>query len=160
MKRYYIAYGSNLNVQQMRRRCPDARVVGKATLEGYRLLFKGSKTGSYLTIEKAEGYSVPVGVWEVSERDERNLDFYEGYPTFYYKKDIKIQMTGIRTGKTYDRECFVYIMHEDHKLGIPSDLYLRVCGEGYRVFDFGLEKLIEAYQHSKEVLYGNGSDND
>ncbi len=159
MKKYYIAYGSNLNVPQMKRRCPDARVVGKATLEGYRLMFKGSKTGSYLTIEKAEGYSVPVGVWEVSEQDERNLDFYEGYPTFYYKKEVQVKMTGIRTGKTYDRNCFVYIMHEDHKFGIPSDFYLRVCGEGYRFFGFALDKLIEAYQFSKEVLYGNGGNN-
>ena len=62
-KRYYIAYGSNLNVEQMKHRCPDARVVGTATLEGWTLLFRGSKTGSYLTIEPKEGSSVPVAVW-------------------------------------------------------------------------------------------------
>ena len=50
-KRYYLAYGSNLNVRQMKLRCPTARIVGTATIEGYRLMFKGSKTGSYLTIE-------------------------------------------------------------------------------------------------------------
>ena len=66
-KRYYIAYGSNLNVAQMRRRCPAARIVGTAVLYGWRLLFKGSKTGAYLTIEQQEGFSVPVAVWEVSQ---------------------------------------------------------------------------------------------
>ena len=45
-KRYYIAYGSNLNVQQMRWRCPGARIIGTSELQDYRLLFKGSKTGS------------------------------------------------------------------------------------------------------------------
>ena len=102
MKKYYLAYGSNLNIPQMQFRCPEARIVGTAVIEGYRLLFKGSKTGSYLTIEKAEGYEVPVGVWEVSERDERNLDRYEGYPTFYYKKEMQLKVKGIRTGRIYD----------------------------------------------------------
>ena len=50
-KRYYIAYGSNLNIRQMLMRCPDARVAGTSVIEDYQLLFKGSKTGSYLTIE-------------------------------------------------------------------------------------------------------------
>ncbi|MGZ7238567.1 gamma-glutamylcyclotransferase family protein, partial [Streptococcus pyogenes] len=68
-KRYYIAYGSNLNIRQMRMRCPSARIIGTAVLENYELLFKGSKTGAYLTVEKKDGKSVPVGVWEVSPED-------------------------------------------------------------------------------------------
>ena len=42
-KRFYIAYGSNLNLPQMRGRCPGATIVGTAVIENYRLLFKGSK---------------------------------------------------------------------------------------------------------------------
>ena len=60
MKKYYIAYGSNLNVQQMKFRCPGAKVVGKSVIKNYELLYKGSKTGSYLTIEKKNGSVVPV----------------------------------------------------------------------------------------------------
>ena len=85
MKKYYIAYGSNLNVQQMRYRCPGARVVGISVIKGYELLYKGSKTGSYLTIEKKKDGIVPVAVWEVTADDEKRLDAYEGYPNFYYK---------------------------------------------------------------------------
>ena len=155
MKKYYLAYGSNLNIPQMQYRCPEARIVGTAVIEGYRLLFKGSKTGSYLTIEKADGYEVPVGVWEVTERDERNLDRYEGYPTFYYKKEMQLKVKGIRTGRIYDSNCFVYIMHEDHPIGIPSNFYIRVCAEGYRAFGFNTAKLIEALNYSKEVLNGD-----
>ena len=51
-KRYYIAYGSNLNIAQMRVRCPQARIIGTSEIKDYELLFKGSQTGSYLTIEK------------------------------------------------------------------------------------------------------------
>lgn len=35
-KRYYIAYGSNLNVQQMRMRCPSARIIGTSVLEDHK----------------------------------------------------------------------------------------------------------------------------
>ena len=78
--RYYLAYGSNLNLDQMQYRCPKATPIGTAVIKGYELLFKGSKTGSYLTIEKNENEYVPVGVWEVNETEERKLDIYEGYP--------------------------------------------------------------------------------
>ena len=78
-KRYYIAYGSNLNIPQMRVRCPGARIIGTSVIPDYELLFKGSKTGSYLTIEPKAGASVPVAAWEVSEDDELALDHYEGY---------------------------------------------------------------------------------
>ena len=74
MPKYYLAYGSNLNIKQMAYRCPTARPVGTAVIKGYELLFKGSKTGAYLTIEKAENSSVPVAVWEVTDDDEKRLD--------------------------------------------------------------------------------------
>ena len=143
-KRYYAAYGSNLNIHQMRRRCPDARVVGRAALVDYRLLFKGSKSGSYLTIVKAEGFSVPVGVWEVTYEDEKALDHYEGFPTFYYKKELMIPVCGIRSGKVRMRKAFVYIMHEDRLYGIPSSVYVRICRQGYREFGFNDDLLDEA----------------
>lgn len=148
--RYYIAYGSNLNINQMRYRCPGARPVGTARIEGYRLLFKGSMTGSYLTIEKAEGFSVPVAVWEVTRDDEANLDRYEGCPRFYYKKDMTLAVKGIRTGKTRRMKAFVYIMHEDRTLGVPSTFYIDTCREGYADFGFDEDSLAEAYEFSKK----------
>ena len=67
-KRFYLAYGSNLNIPQMQRRCPTAKIVGVAEIEDYELLFKGSKTGSYLTIEPKKGAMVPVAVWEIKQQ--------------------------------------------------------------------------------------------
>ena len=101
MKRYYIAYGSNLNIRQMRIRCPHARVIGTAVINDYELLFKGSRTGAYLTIEPKEGGEVPVAVWEVTESDEAALDRYEGYPVFYYTKEMELDIRCIRTGKIH-----------------------------------------------------------
>lgn len=36
-KKYYIAYGSNLSVEQMAYRCPDAKIAGQAVLAGWEL---------------------------------------------------------------------------------------------------------------------------
>lgn len=152
MKRYYIAYGSNLNVQQMRWRCPGARIIGTAELQDYRLLFKGSKTGSYLTVEPEKECTVPVAVWEVTDQDELALDRYEGYPSFYYKTEMTLDVKGIRTGKLRRRRAFVYIMREERPYGIPTSSYLSICGQGYRFFGFPVDKLLEACRYSRERM--------
>ena len=146
--RYYIAYGSNLNVAQMKWRCPGAKIVGTAIMEGWELLFKGSKTGSYLTIERKEGSRVPVAVWSVSETDEAALDRYEGYPTFYYKlEDVELDCV-TEKGRQRKLKAFVYIMHEERPLGVPSESYMHVCRMGYERFGFDDEYLFEAFRKS------------
>ena len=141
---FYLAYGSNLNVEQMRYRCPNATIVGTAVIKDYRLMFKGSKTGSYLTIEPEVGCEVPVGVWKVTGSDIEALDMYEGYPNFYYKKSMNVFCSDGHRHKS-----FVYIMHEDRPLGIPSSWYVRTCREGYRSFGFDEEVLWEAVKYSR-----------
>ena len=148
-KRYYIAYGSNLNIPQMRMRCPGARIIGTSVIKDYQLLFKGSKTGSYLTIEPMEDAEVPVVIWEVTETDEKALDRYEGYPNFYYKKEMTLDIKGIRTGKVRRRDAFVYIMHEERELGIPSWYYVNTCLDGYRAFGFDEKYLFDAIRISR-----------
>lgn len=136
-KTYYLAYGSNLSMGQMAERCPDAVYVGTAEIPDYRLLFKGSLTGSYLTIEKKKGSNVSVLVWKISEKDERNLDRYEGCPAFYYKKKMKVSMKSLLDGSELGEiEAIVYIMHEERELGCPRPYYYDVCMEGYRRFGF------------------------
>lgn len=152
-KRYYLAYGSNLNVEQMKWRCPTAVPLGTAFIEDYELLFKGSKTGSYLTIEPKDGARVPVAVWEVQKWDEAALDRYEGYPAFYYKKEMEITYRGIKSKRERKRRAFVYIMHEDRTLGMPSEGYIATCLTGYRNFGLDADYLYEAVERSRmEVL--------
>ncbi len=151
-KRYYIAYGSNLNLPQMRGRCPGATIVGTSVIEDYRLLFKGSKTGSYLTIEPWEGGRVPVAVWEVTAAHERSLDRYEGYPVFYYKADMELAVTLAGTGEVKTLPGFVYMMYADRPLGTPSNSYFVTCAQGYRSFGFDPCILLDAYTNSKEGI--------
>lgn len=140
----------------MKRRCPTATILATANLKGYELLFKGSLTGSYLTIEKNESGSVPVAIWEVNPADELALDRYEGYPNFYYKQNIKLTCKGIRTGKRRTITAFAYIMHEDRPIGIPSEFYLRTCLDGYEAFGFDKRVLINAYNKCREIVENGG----
>ena len=151
MKRYYLAYGSNLNIRQMRYRCPTAKPIGITAISDYELLYKGSGTGAYLTIEPKKNGLVPIAVWEVTEADEKRLDAYEGCPTFYYKKELRLPVK-LRNGKTKKVDAFIYIMHEERRHGIPSLTYIRTCEEGYRNFGFDTKFLDAAYEISaKEV---------
>lgn len=147
MEKYYIAYGSNLNYIQMMIRCPKAKIAGTATLEGWELLFKGSKTGSYLTIEPKEGSKVPVAIWKITEENERALDIYEGFPNFYYKEGIEVTMNSGRKIK-----AFAYIMHEERPTGIPTIAYLNTCKSGYEYFGFNKAILQEAINESKRRM--------
>lgn len=148
--KYYMAYGSNLNVTQMAQRCREAQIAGYGTLQGWRLLFRGSKTGAYLTIEPEEGSTVPVGVWEITAEDERALDHYEGFPTFYYKRTIPVIMQSYRNEPPREVDAMAYIMHEDRPLGCPTWLYVATCVQGYIDFRFEIETLQEAVERARK----------
>ena len=85
----YIAYGSNMVAEQMAHRCPNARLIGTGQLPNHRLEFY-----LHATVErsKAKGAMVPVAVWEIDEADEKSLDRYEGFPTYYTKHKRKVLM--------------------------------------------------------------------
>ena len=148
--RYYLAYGSNLNKQQMAYRCPTAKAVGTTNLVGYKLAFRGARTGSYLTIDDDPNSLVPVAVWKVTKRDEMALDRYEGYPSHYIKKDVVVWVNGSAV------KAFVYIM-QPKPYGIPSDFYVDTCMRGYK--DFGLDEyyLNKALRECMEGVNGKKS---
>ena len=72
-KPLYFAYGSNINLDQMRYRCPDASVYGQAVLDNYDLRFRGSGVA---TVEPKEGACVYGLLWELTDKCEASLDRY------------------------------------------------------------------------------------
>lgn len=120
----YIAYGSNLNIEQMGQRCPYAVSLGTTMLEGYRLMFRGSGN-AVATVEPMVDRCVPVLVWEITPRCEEALDRYEGWPRLYRKESLTIHIKGRLV------EAMVYIMNEVYPYGQPGDYYLNVIKEGY-----------------------------
>ena len=118
MKKLYVAYGSNLNIAQMALRCPTAHIYGTGLLNNWELIYRGSMTGSYATIRRRKGSAVPVVVWSIMENDEKSLDIYEGYPRFYFKQNV---MVDLPSGK---KKAMVYIMDLKRKPGRPSQRYV------------------------------------
>jgi len=121
----YIAYGSNLNLSQMKQRCPTARVIGVSEIKDYELVFRGAKHSAVATIEPCKGSSAPVLLWGIQSEDEKSLDRYEGYPSFYEKENMEIVL------KDKTVSAMVYVMTPGHELGIPSERYRISIEEGY-----------------------------
>ena len=146
MKQLYIAYGSNLNMEQMAYRCPDARPLGIAVLKDFEMTFRGTSRGSGVAnIERSKGSEVPVGIWSISYADELNLDVYEGFPHLYRKEYLPLQLDGeVMKG-------LVYVMNSGHVIAKPSPYYFNTIAEGYK--DFGLDDkyLVEAFEKSYQA---------
>ena len=145
-RRLYIAYGSNLSVEQMALRCPEARVVGRAVLKDWRLCFK-----VHADIEPCEGHKVPVLIWEIGKGDEAALDHYEGYPTYYIKKDVGVTMTDLDGNNPQEVSAMAYVMTKGHGLQRPWRGYYEVLEEGYERFGFDKKILEHALAEAKEA---------
>lgn len=118
----YFAYGSNMNLEQMGFRCPDAEVVETVRLEGYRLAFCGNDSNSGVaTILPEEGSHVDGVLWQISEQDEKRLDYYEGWPRLYGKEPFQVKKTNGRSV-----EAMAYTMNAPYKdsPALPSQSYL------------------------------------
>ena len=114
----YFAYGSNLNLSQMAQRCPNARQLGSAYFQNWRLVFRG-----VADIEPTKDNSLlPVGIWEITKECEKSLDIYEGFPHLYRKITVNGMMT--------------YTMNRKD-VSVPSLHYFDCILEGYK--DFGLD---------------------
>lgn len=139
MKTVYIAYGSNMNKEQMAVRCPDAKPIGKYLLKDYKLEFRG-----VANIIKCKGAETPVALWLITETCENALDIYEGYPRLYRKEYIKLKIN--------DKEILgmVYVMN---KRGIsePSEYYYKVIEKGYKDFHIDTAPLEQALLESQKV---------
>lgn len=142
MTKLYIAYGSNLNIGQMKYRCPEARPYAVGILKNWKLVFRGQKTNSHATIIRRAGSVVPVLVWKITERDEFMLDRYEGYPTYYFKKNIMVHINGRK------KLAMVYIMNASRQPGIPSLRYSNVIKQGYIDNDLDLSILNDALKYN------------
>ena len=146
-KRLYVAYGSNLNFEQMKHRCPTAKLYDTGIIEGYELQFKGEPTCAFATIAPKENASVPVAVWEIQPRDEMALDRYEGYPSHYFKQNVPVQLGGEEVG------AMVSIMNLKRQFGMPSPHYYQTVLEGYHDCGLDTDVLDQAVKDSAQNFY-------
>ena len=150
MKEYYLAYGSNLNLEEMKYRCRSAKPIGKLILNGYRLVYKGdSDNYAYLTLEKDLNSFVPLGLYELSIFDIKSLDLYEGYPELYSKIYLPININNKK------QKALIYIMNDEFDYHLPSIEYINTCIKGYHDFGFDINILKKAYIDTYKNLNKN-----
>lgn len=83
-KQVYFAYGSNMDFEQMKTRCPNAILLGKAKLFGYS--FELDSEGCATIAESASSYVHGIA-WLIDSGDEESLDRYEGVSSGCYSKE-------------------------------------------------------------------------
>ena len=130
----YLAYGSNMNIEQMLRRCPGARILRSVTLHGWRLEFRG-----VATIVPCAGARVPCALWEITEACEAALDRYEGYPRLYRKETVELPGIGA---------AMVYMMNGG-TISPPTDAYYETILKGYTEFALNVRYLNEAVRRAE-----------
>ena len=116
----YFAYGSNLNLFQMKRRCKDSVFIKKYELKGYRLNFRSKYRAA--DIEKSKNSLVPGALFEISKSDEKKLDVYEDYPILYKKIYFNY----------YNKKVMTYTMVNKTEFRYPTERYLNVVKLGYK----------------------------
>jgi gamma-glutamylcyclotransferase (GGCT)/AIG2-like uncharacterized protein YtfP len=121
----YFAYGSNLNLFQMKRRCKDSIFLKKINLKDFRLTFRSKYRAA--DIEPKKNSIVPGGLFDISKSDEKKLDVYEDYPSLY----IKFYFT------YYRKKVMTYTMVNKTPFRFPTERYLNVVKRGYK--DCGLD---------------------
>lgn len=139
----YLAYGSNINVEQMGIRCPHAKIYGTSCLKNYELVFRGHHDAAVATIEPSRGGCIPVVIWSITPTDEKALDIYEGFPRLYIKQSFELQVNGKRC------EVMAYVMTEGREYGVPSKTYRRTILDGYKHFEFDSTPIMEAIERER-----------
>ena len=144
--RLYFAYGSNLDVDQMTLRCAAPRVVGRATLPGYRLAFAGMnilwEEMGVATVLPAPGGHVDGVLYALTEADLRRLDEWEGYPIAYDR-----QLVEVRDEEGRARQAFIYArLSGVLRANPPGARYLRILRREYQRLGFDLTPLVLAAQ--------------
>ncbi len=126
MEKFCIAYGRNLDLKRMGEKCPHCTLVGKTYLKNWRISFR-----KYITLEKCYGEEVPVGIWQIDEIGEKELDIIENFPFLYRKEYVDVEYNGKLL------KCLVYLINDTHAK-FPDEPYLNRVLIGYN--DFGFDK--------------------
>lgn len=135
--KYSIAYGRNLDLNKMKEKCPHAKLLGKAVLKDWQLSF-----GYWITIEPQKGSHVPVGIWEVDEIGEMELDIIEDFPNMYRKEYVDIEFNGKWI------KAMAYIINNVTPRPLTKE-YVNKLKIGYKDFNYDFKYIEDALKRNK-----------
>ena len=124
-QRFYFAYGSNMNKEQMYIRCPQSKAVAVAKFPGHKFLINSRGVATIIPNKLFSVYGI---IWVLSHDDEANLDFHENVKKeIYYKKNINVEI------ENQQISSLTYIAN-DIISGIPREGYLEKVIKGAQLF--------------------------
>lgn len=130
---FYFAYGSNMDQSQMCERCPGARLLGNASLAGYRLaftIFSPKRQCGCADIVPSVGGTVYGLLYRLTEADMAKMDGFEGHPIHYRRITVQVQCDG---GKV---EAYSYEVVDKEEGLRPSVHYLGLLQSASARFGF------------------------
>ena len=137
----YFAYGSNLDPDQMRERCPAHQLVGVAMLRDHKLifpLFSEDWGGGVVSVQLSHGKDVWGVLYDLSEDDLRALDAHEGFHApgdahnLYEREPIWVELVRPDDGSVPRRvRCWIYLARTANP-SLPSRRYLETVLRGAR----------------------------
>ncbi len=144
----YFAYGSNLDQEAMKERCPDSKPLETGFLRGYRLGFtfdSAGWNGGVADITQDPSREVWGFVYEISDQDLKSLDEYEGYPTAYTRFKTRIHTPS----KILD-DVWVYTVVRKKGFVPPTQAYLGIIQKAAKAFNFpeNYRKLLDGVETS------------
>lgn len=98
----YFAYGSNLDPDQMQRRCPGHIVVGLGALHDYKLVFPRHSHdwgGGVASVQPSHAATVWGVVYDLTDAHLATLDTYEGFHSpgdphnAYEREGVYVELT-------------------------------------------------------------------
>jgi hypothetical protein len=125
----YAAYGSNLDPDQMRERCPHSPVQGVGWLRGWRITFGGEDVGwdgALVTVVQDPGTETYVMLYDVSPLDEKVLDEWEGAGASRADTHEKLRVRVSTLDGDVLAWTYVLVAYEG---GLPSCRYLGLIAE-------------------------------
>lgn len=155
----YAAYGSNMCEDQMRRRCPSARMVTVGHLPGFRLAFSGmsKRGGGVATIAPQRGSEVPCVVWDISSEDSLRLDRFEGVPHCYQRKRLGVEV-GDLFAPIIDANVYLKDGAQAAQLAVPRDSYFDRIAAAYHHLGIDDNGLYEALAESENEVSRDSMD--
>lgn len=133
----YFAYGSNMDWAQMRERCPSARFVCVAKLQGHRMAF--TRRSQIRNCGVADAVPDPRRdvwgvVYEISERDTANLDASEGFSPARARNSYTREERHVLTDGDDKKllAVWVYFAQAEPNPPLPNTEYKSLIVEGAR----------------------------
>ena len=132
----YFSYGHNTNVGEMHKRVPEARLLGRASVHGYKFSLE-----HFSDIRPDKNSTIQGVLYAIPKDAIPKLDFEEDHRSHYKHLMVPVNYGG----KIY--KAYAYQMYNHYRdKTLPTKKYINFIAQGYRENKIPLKQLTNALQ--------------